>query len=236
MKTCKRYQYAKWVINLIRAELINDPVTGCIELLEGMTPIGTSNYSAIKGLVSTKLFLNKFRGIELVADNNTSVGSYISISDEAAEILIDYSEKSRVMTEFTTVIVAINISGGRPLPKQLREWASKRIVYWFTGMKKPPSIKSFPKDFYRRYTIYLAIHVVADIYSLPISRNDGSPEHSACDVVSDALDKMGLQYSYSRLRDWCTHSDHKLFRDYCSDMIDFVAEGDPDALKTFRSL
>ncbi|WP_071672697.1 hypothetical protein [Nioella nitratireducens] len=107
-------------------------------------------------------------------------------------------------------ICARNIAVGAEIPKEFRPMCSllvrgKRSFVSARG-RAPAS------DFAFKWACIEIADYLAQAYKIPISRGDGMNPDSACDIVSEALARRGIDVPYERIRDWLTHSKHKKVR------------------------
>jgi len=159
-------------------------------------------------LDTVSLQIQLIHGVETIMPSPNQV--YHHVSDEAANYLYFASETVPDAYDAALEICVRNLINGAPLPNMLRQF----IVDKLTGKFKPAKRLGSPpsRQFPMRWLIYSQALFLADAFEIPITRNDGSSEHSACDVLVKAASEHGVELKYTTIRDWCNHKDYKNFR------------------------
>jgi hypothetical protein len=174
--------------------------------------------------------LHHYTDVEFISDSaenqdSKSIGGYYVVSDRSALEIAILAQNNHSVAMMANKIVTWNLYADKPVPRPLLKVAIRRMSYGLVPNAFPPPKKGFPKIFVLRVYAHLVAVGVAELYQLPLTRNDGSPEHSACDVVSEAAKNLGVDIPYTRLRDWCSHKDNKAFREVSDIYFSIVNTG-----------
>ena len=83
------------------------------------------------------------------------------------------------------------IKAKQSLPNGIDDFVLKVL----SGKLKPPSGPKWGQNLYRDAAIQVAVKQAVD-YGLAVYRNDTSKPESACDLVSECLEELGIKLSY----------------------------------------
>lgn len=108
-------------------------------------------------------------------------------------------------------ICRANIFSGRTVPPAMRAICSQIV----SGKFRSPT-KTGPRPgqtFGLIFVAYFISKYLSDAYGIPKVRGDGMNEHSAADVVSEALSSRGVDAKYTKIRDYLSHPKHRASRE-----------------------
>lgn len=103
--------------------------------------------------------------------------------------------------ELAKLIIKSNIGSGTPIPKGLLPFAFELIDG--TARRPASAHRQADNHFFLNMMIFQLINTAIIEHGMTFTRNDTSPQISACDAVSDALQRVGIQFSYSKVKELC---------------------------------
>ncbi|PTX73710.1 hypothetical protein [Sulfitobacter mediterraneus] len=118
-----------------------------------------------------------------------------------ANHLVSLSRSDPDAFDICVEICTTNILNAAEMPCPFRLFANKVLnAEWIR-----PSPRNRPKseDFIFDLVLFELLTVAITVHGLPMTRNDVSPAHSACDVVSEVLAELDIQISVAQLKDLC---------------------------------
>lgn len=157
-------------------------------------------------------FLIQFhKGIETHIIRNGQ-GIYYTVDDATSKIICGAAQQVPEAAEVVRQIIASNVFESAPLTYDMRCVASQMIRGSFPAKtRRGGPVQS---NFLQRWFLFSSAVTLSDAFGnlVPLTRNDASPEHSACDFVVSVAAEFGIGLNYTAIRDWCTSKKHEQFR------------------------
>ncbi|MGJ8625275.1 MAG: hypothetical protein ACSHW1_21235, partial [Yoonia sp.] len=179
-------------------EIVNSLASELTELMGGNEVIGTLQpHNTFSGV-----FISKGCSIETYdVEHEGESGFAYRVSEDKAWHLVTMALRDADVFDLCKQIVASNVFAGEPLPIGLRHFA---FCILYGQYKRPtPAHRKSQIDFTLHITIYQLINTAIIKFGMKLTRNDESAAVSACDAVSDALTKSGINYSFSQIKALC---------------------------------
>jgi len=169
---------------------------------------------------TVSVIIEIMEGIETIIPEPRRV--YHTVSDHAANILFFAAKKFPDAFDAAMEICERNLFNDAPLPYMLRLFIIKNLSGKFqrTRRKGPPP----SQDFILRWVIYEEAKNVSYVFGMSLTRNEASPELSACDVVVEAAARHDVCLKYTTVRDWCIHKDYANFRIRADALSDYLKD------------
>lgn len=134
--------------------------------------------------------------------NKDELGFRIIHPPHADEWLMDISESSRGAHDLLCQVVASKLFRGEALSEKLRVFAALRVV---DRAKAPKKSGRASKSYMRNLILVMAAKAISRQFQLPLTRNEGSEEHSTSDAISLALDQLGHALSWRAIKELIVH-------------------------------
>lgn len=183
------------------AEVVDEIFSGLSWQLGGrLAEVGSLSY--------TRLLIAFHPGVGTVLTEGGGV--YYVVDEKMAGFLGGAAQDIPEAADVVREICASNVFEGQPLPYHLRAIAFQLIKGTHRSAKRRGP--KLDQDFLQRWLLRDAAIYLSDAYSLELTRYDGPRQMSACDVVSLVAKRHGFDVSFTRLRDWCSHADHREMR------------------------
>ena len=178
-------------------------------------------------------------GIEWVQPEDEDAPSFYVVTDQMAAQLWRLAAQSYEFFDLCKKICAYNLYANAELPKCLRIFV---FEVFEDRLKRPtPRHRVRDRNFLEQIFLWSTTKDITRRFGLPLTRNDVSPSHSACDAMAEALSICGRKTNYTEIKHLMVHPDKKRLRDEFLASIRIGSRKnirglDPDATAEARAL
>ena len=145
------------------------------------------------------------------------------VSEKAPQLLYYSAQSDPDIYDTVKEICVRNLFSDAPLPELFRLFIIAELLGKPIAKKRIGRAPS--EGFGYRAFLFLAARYVASACQMPLTRNAGSSdETSACDAIVDVGVRHGIDIEFNRLRDWCTHRDHRSMRRKAEALETYLSE------------
>lgn len=161
-------------------------------------------------------------------------GGFYKCADRALTWLVSQAELERGAFDLAIRIVASRLVRGEALPESGRVFAGLCLV----GMIKPPSKTKKAATFSNNLMLYWTAKRIEQDFGLTLTRGDDTGNTSACDAVSQALERLGHAKTYRAIKELCHHKSSGSMRQIaheCHRIMNEATSKDPEMLIYWQS-